>query len=258
MVGGAPLNVAVHLRRGGLEVRLLSRVGRDPRGRAVRTLLEAEGVDLELLQEDEGPTGWVTVALSEHGEPSYVLHEQVSWDRIALPREVPAADILYFGSLAGRAPESRRTLAALRERPFAWRVFDVNLRQHYWSQEQVRDGVARARLVKLNHDELRQLGPALGCDEAGPGEIFDRFPGLELVCLTRGAAGAELWGRDGLRVWQPVREVPVVDTVGAGDALCAGLVGSLVAGEDPEAALAAGVERALVTVQHRGALSARE
>lgn len=253
VIGGAPLNVAVHLARAGWQVHLLSRVGEDPRGIAVRDLLLREGVRLDLLQEGGGPTGWVSVETSPSGEPSYVIHEGVAWDRIEWPEALPEVDLFYFDTLAARSPVSGGTLARLLEADLPWPVFDVNLRQQFWSPEQVREGCGRARLVKLNEDEYATLGPALGAGE-DPRGIFPTFPDLELLCLTRGGEGAELFSRAGGHFQVGVPEVEVVDTVGAGDSFLASLTRTLVEGGSPQEALEAGAAAAAVVVQHRGAL----
>jgi fructokinase len=247
VVGGAPLNFAVHLHRRGWGVRLVSRVGEDAHGGRIVELLEREGVSLADLQRESGATGWVSVETDDAGEPRYVIHADVAWDRIEPPR-APAGDLLYFNTLAARAPGSASTLEGLLARSFRHRVFDVNLRQDYWSRSLVLEGVARATLVKLNHEELARL-------ELAPEALLEGHPELEVVCVTHGGEGAALHLQGGRKVVEVAPEVSVVDTVGAGDALCAALVDGLVRrGEPPEQALSGAISFAAEVVQVRGAL----
>lgn len=247
VVGGAPLNFAVHLHRRGWGVRLVSRVGGDEHGARIVGLLEREGLPLADLQREAGATGWVSVETDASGEPRYVIHADVAWDRIEAPR-APGGDLLYFNTLAARAPVSAATLAELLDQDFRHRVFDVNLRQDYWSPEAVRRGIARATLVKLNHDELARL-------ELDPAALLAENPDLEVVCVTRGGEGAALYLAGGRTCEGAAPEVEVVDTVGAGDALCAALVDGLVRqDETPERALADAISFAAQVVQVRGAL----
>lgn len=255
--GGAPLNVAVHLRRAGWEVALLSRVGEDSRGAGLRQLLAAEGLDDGNLQVDpSAPTGTVGVEVGPGGEPCFTIHEGVAWDAIALPDPLPAATLLYVGTLAARAPVSRATFEALLDAPFPWKVFDVNLRQDFWSPEVLERGLAAATLVKLNRDELGVLAAALGL-EADPAAFLARYPGLRHVCLTLGPEGARLFTRGEEPVSHPALPGEVVDTVGAGDALCGALVGALARGVAPADALAAGAANAARVCACRGAIPPR-
>lgn len=247
MVGGAPLNFAVHLHRRGWGVRLVSRIGRDEHGGRIVGLLEREGLPLADLQREDGSTGWVSVETDGAGEPAYVIHSDVAWDRIEAPVE-PRADLLYYNTLAARSPVSAATLEGLPVRAFRHRVFDVNLRQDYWSRETVLAGLARATLVKLNHEELARL-------ELDPVALLEEHPDLQAVCVTQGGRGAALFLRGGEACEMAAPRVEVVDTVGAGDALCAALVDGMVRQEKaPERALADAISFAAEVVQVRGAL----
>jgi fructokinase len=143
------------------------------------------------------------------------------------------------------------------EDPPSWTVFDVNLRQDHWSPSWLRRGLTAARLVKLNEAELRRVASALDV-EASPAAFFAQFERLELLCLTRGAEGAELYRRDGSRLTAAAEPGEVVDTVGAGDALCGGLLASLLGGDSLEAALRSGSRLAARVVASRGALPPRD
>jgi fructokinase len=132
---------------------------------------------------------------------------------------LPETALFYHGSLAARSPVSAQTLAFLRARFSDRRLIDVNLRSPWWQRQQVLDLIDGAWLAKLNDEELLQLVPD-AADDATRMQQLIRDAGLQLLLITRGAAGAELLtaGGDSYRV-APDTVTSVVDTVGAGDAL---------------------------------------
>jgi fructokinase len=197
ILGGAPFNVAWHLQGFGLAPLFISRVGDDPLGHRVRDAMHRHGMDTSGLQLDSShPTGKVTITLSGK-DHSFEIH----------------------GSLAARSPVSAQTLAFLRARYTSRRLVDVNLRSPWWEDKQVLDLIDAAWLAKLNDEELLRLVPG----EKDDATRMQRLIGdarLQLLVVTRGAAGAELLtsGGDRFRV-TPDPVAGVVDTVGAGDAL---------------------------------------
>ena len=224
VLGGAPLNVALHLQGFGLAPRLLSAVGVDLLGERILARMEAAGLDTAGIAVDpDHATGTVEVALAD-GEPTFTITPEVAWDYIDVARAPRHAGLLYHGSLALRRVAARTALARLRERLAAPVFLDVNLRSPWWSRDEVRELVAAARWVKLNHDELFTL--ADGADEASRAAALLDLGDLALVVVTRGADGAAAYPRDG----EPVEVAPnratleVVDTVGAGDAFASVLI----------------------------------
>lgn len=240
-LGGAPANFAYHARVLGNRGLPASRVGSDGEGREIIASLGRLDIPAEQIQIDAlHPTGSVEVSLDRGGLPSYQINKPAAWDFIAYtPRLAELAahcDAVCFGSLAQRSPVSRRTirrfLTALP--PGALRVFDVNLRQDFYSAPLLRRSLEAAGLVKLNHEELPLLldlldllDPASGgsgsnTEAAGCRRLLDAFD-LELVCLTRGERGSLLMTPERGEE-HPGFDVPVADTVGAGDAFTALLV----------------------------------
>ncbi|HEY5791215.1 MAG TPA: PfkB family carbohydrate kinase, partial [Gammaproteobacteria bacterium] len=190
VLGGAPLNVALHLQAFGLQPLLVSAVGVDGLGEQLLARLEARGLEAAGVQVVPGhPTGTVEVSLAD-GEPSFAIRPEVAWDYVAADRVAAPArtGLLYHGSLALRRPATRVALARLRERLAAPVFLDVNLRAPWWSRDAVRALVAGARWVKLNHDELAQLAAA-GDEATAAGELL-ALGDIELVVVTRGARGA--------------------------------------------------------------------
>jgi fructokinase len=110
--------------------------------------------------------------------------------------------------------------------PEAVKVFDVNLRQSYFSQETLSESMKLADIVKLNDEELPKIMSLTKMphkDELSSAQQLAKVYDLKLVCITRGGRGS-LLARDGEHSEHPGFRVRVADTVGSGDAFTAGLV----------------------------------
>ena len=231
--GGAPANFAYHARALGDEGLPVTRIGADLLGEELQGRLAALGLPGDYVQVDrQAPTGTVHVALDSRGVPTFTITPDVAWDRLAWDPPLAAlagrVDAVCFGSLAQRSPVSRATIRAFlaATRPGALRVFDVNLRQSWWSPEVLRDSLGRCSIVKLNETELPVVLEALGLGggegiEVGCRRLREAF-GLALVCLTLGPEGSLLCAASGA-LRSPGVKVEVADTVGAGDAFTAAL-----------------------------------
>jgi fructokinase len=236
--GGAPFNFAFHCRQLGRPAVMVSRVGADERGRALRDAVRALGLSDDSIQEDAAhPTGTVEVSVDAAGQPTFTIAEGVAWDFLAWSPELEAlarrADAVCFGTLAQRAPESRQTIRRLLAAAAnALVVYDVNLRQHFYDRDIVEASLRAARWVKLNEEELATLRDLLGLAPKGRSpllaELRRRYD-VELAVLTRGEQGCVLQTSDE-EVAVPGRRVRVVDTVGAGDAFTAGLLVTVLEG----------------------------
>ncbi len=256
VLGGAPFNVAWHLRGFGLDPLLVSRVGDDALGREVRAAMADWGLDEAGLQTDPArPTGTVQVRLGAGGQPSFDIVAGVAWDHVDADAAVAAARaadpaLLYHGTLAARAPRSAAALAALRGLG-APAFVDVNLRPPWWREETVRGLLDGARWAKLNDDELAALE---GGRAAADAERLRARHGLEAVILTRGARGAAVAHAGGLTEAAPEPVRDVADTVGAGDAFAAVAILGLLRGWGWETALARAVAFAADICRVRGAV----
>jgi fructokinase len=236
-LGGTLANIAYHVQALGAETTLVSRVGNDPRGHDLLTTLVGLGLRTSSVQVDTAlPTGTVTVELTD-GQPTYTVHADVAWDAIVADahgqRACGAADAVCFGTLAQRDPRSREAILTLVSATpsHALRVFDINLRQQYYSRELIDGSLRIANVLKLNDDELRELRALLhlqGDDRSCIDQLMDRFQ-LRVVALTRGARGSLLRTQ---QAWSEHSGVPatVVDTVGAGDAFTAAMTIGLLLG----------------------------
>jgi fructokinase len=240
--GGAPMNVALRLIAEGLDVDLLTRVGKDPLGDELVVFLDAQGLSTRYVQTDERwPTGTVQVDTSNPAAARFDIREPVAWDFIDaeqfLADSGSAPEILVFGSLAVRNDTSRRALMRLLELA-RLKVFDVNLRPPFTDRDTVEMLLREADWVKVNDSELELLAgwhqPFESIESAA--EVLRQQYGIESVCVTLGGDGAILLHRDEL-YRQPVFEVDVVDTVGCGDAFLGAWLSNMWLGVDPQDAL---------------------
>lgn len=242
--GGAPFNVAYHLRRQGAAVRVVSAVGRDALGDELLRRLAAWGLATDAVaRHADLPTGTVTATLGPGGDAHYEIAAPVAWDRIVVADSLrlPPAAAVVFGSLALRSTANQHALEKLFSflPSAAWRVFDVNLRPPFDDLEVVARFARGVTLLKLNAAEAARLAAAApesaGREESDARALAARY-GAGQVCVTAGARGAGLLIGDRWH-WEPGRPVRVVDTVGAGDSFLATLLVGLLAGLAPDAAL---------------------
>jgi fructokinase len=232
-LGGAPANFAYIASLLGNRAAIVSRVGADELGREAREHCATLGLDISHLQSDAArPTGTVNVKVDSLGVPEFEIVEHVAWDGLEytpdLKQLAQQADVVCFGSLAQRDEPSRTTIQQFLKatRESCLRIFDVNLRQNYYNSVILRTGFALSTVVKMNHVELPIVMTTIGLpsteDEQADAQLLLDHYGLELVCITRGAAGSILISRKGKSDHSGFR-VKVADTVGAGDAFTATL-----------------------------------
>jgi len=232
-LGGAPANFAYMTSLLGDEGVVASRVGRDRLGNAAARRLAKLGLSQEWLQLDKkSPTGTVKVEVFEDGQPKFQIAENVAWDNFEWTSQWQAlagrAAAVCFGSLAQRSERSRVTIQLFLKnlRPNALKVFDVNLRQTFFSADILSESAKSADIMKVNQDELPHVAQLLGyksnAKEPAAAWLL-RTCGLKLVCVTEGASGSSLVAADGVHR-HPGFPAEVADTVGAGDAFTAALV----------------------------------
>jgi fructokinase len=232
-LGGAPANFAYITTLMGDRGIVASRVGEDSRGIEALRRLEEIGLNIDHIQIDrDHPTGTVNVAVDESGQPRFEIAQPVAWDHLQWTPDwqclAETADAVCFGSLAQRSASSRETIERFLRAtpPNALKIFDVNLRQSFYSQEILASSMKLADIVKLNNDELPKimsLNHLPDKDELSSARRLIEEYKLDLVSITRGGRGSLLVSEECFSE-HPGFKVHVADTVGSGDAFTAGLV----------------------------------
>ena len=233
ILGGAPANFAYMANVLGDEGIVVSRVGNDELGRDACRVMQRLGLNTSYLQQDdEHETGLAVVSIDAAGQPTFAINESVAWDFLQWTAEweelSSRADVVCFGSLAQRSPESAVVIGAfLRNAPAkALRICDVNLRQSFYNKDVLLKSFHYAHIVKLNDQELLQVSRLLnlgvGTEESLAKRLLNEY-GLLLVCVTRGDRGSLLVSQNQTVDHKGFR-VTIADAVGAGDAFTACLV----------------------------------
>ena len=257
VLGGAPFNVAWHLQAFGDHPRFVSRVGDDLLGNKIIGAMTEWGMDIDSIQIDsQHPTGRVDVVLIDD-EPHYTITPDCAYDFIdASAMMNPQVNgILYHGTLALRNTTAKQAYEKLASNPDVSIFLDVNLRAPWWQKDEVSNWLKRARWVKLNQDELRQLG-GNSADIQQDMVLFQEKYDLELLIVTRGAEGAIVRSREGgLHKVTPPEVLNFVDTVGAGDAFTAVFLHGLISEWPIDDILNAAQQFASAVVGLRGATS---
>jgi fructokinase len=232
-LGGAPSNFAYISTLLGNEGIVASRIGSDVLGNEAVQRLARLAVGTASIQADSvHPTGTVQVEVDHAGQPKFEIAEGVAWDFLewtpAWQHLAAQSNAICFGSLAQRAPASRATIrqflgAAKKE---AVRIFDVNLRQAFYSKEIIAESMKLADIVKLNHEELPRIMQMFGLqhrDEIVSADQLVELHALKLICVTRGCRGSLLINHQTLDE-HPGYRIQIGDAIGAGDAFTAALV----------------------------------
>jgi fructokinase len=232
-LGGAPANFAYITSLLGDNGIPASRLGQDALGAAAIRRLGELALPTEFIQKDtDHPTGTVQVEVDGAGQPRFEISGSVAWDFLDWTPQwqtlAHRADAVCFGSLAQRSEHSRATVRkfVLASGRNAVRVFDVNLRQSFYTEQVLAESMKLATVVKLNHEELPRIMRLFELEHHREEDSARRLLSLhdlKLVCVTRGNGGSLLISA-GECSEHPGFRVKVADTVGAGDAFTAGIV----------------------------------
>ena len=230
-MGGAPFNFAFHTFQAGCESYIISAVGNDPLGSELLDNITHLGVDIHYVQKNDYPTGTVIVHINHLGQPDFRITENVAWDHIRfvgdLQRLAPVMDAVCFGSLAQRDRDSEETIHAFIShlRSGCLKVFDINLRQNYYTPDILNRSLNLADILKLNDNELPVVADLFhlsGDINFQLKQLIQRF-NITCIAYTRGSEGSILMTADEISEMK-APHMNVVDTVGAGDAFTAALV----------------------------------
>ena len=236
-LGGAPCNFAFHAMQAGCTSYVISAIGNDELGSELKNLIRRLEISNKYIQENEFPTSTVTIELDENGHPDYTIHENVAWDHIGwnkdLERLAKELDAVCFGSLAQRNPESEQSIISFlaATRPDCLKVFDINLRQNYYSKALIMNSLELSDILKLNENELPVVSGYLGIKGNQDFQLdqIRRHFSLKYIVYTQGSNGSIIL-TDTERSFAEAPDVQIADTVGAGDSFTAIFIAGLLKG----------------------------
>ena len=260
-IGGAPANFAYHASQFGFDSYVVSAVGSDALGDETIETLRAKGLKLQMPRVDY-PTGQVQVTLAEDGVASYDIKEGSAWDNIPFTPEIEAlakrCSAVCFGSLAQRNAVTRNTIyrflaAAPKD---SLRIFDINLRQNFYSKEIIQESLKLCNVMKINDEELVILGRMFGYPGVDVENkcwlILGKY-NLDMLILTCGINGSYVFSK-GAMTFLETPKVEVADTVGAGDSFTGSFVASILSGKSIAEAHLTGVKVSAYVCTQNGAM----
>ena len=240
-IGGAPANFAYHAAQFGFNSLAVSAIGNDELGDEIVETFNQNNLKYRLERVDF-PTGTVQVTLDEKGIPCYEIMENVAWDNIPYSPELEEVAkncvAVCFGSLAQRNSVSKETinrfLDAMPESEDVLKVFDINLRQHFYCKETIENSLNKCNILKINDEELVVVSEMFGYEKALSQEeacrrILNEY-NLRMLILTCGTEGSYVLTADETS-FQPTPKVEVADTVGAGDSFTGSFIASILKGK---------------------------
>ena len=237
-LGGAPANFAYHVSQFGLDSYIVSAVGDDALGKEIISNFKEKKLN-HIVETVPYPTGTVQVELDPQGVPQYEIKENVAWDNIPFTPQLEAlahrTRAVCWGSLAQRSEVSRATIMRFVDSTSddCLRVFDINLRQNFYSREVIEESMRRCSVLKINDEELVIVSrllqlPGIDVREKCRG-LMELF-GMKMVVLTCGVNGSYVLTAEE-ESFCPTPRVEVADTVGAGDSFTGSFVAGLLEGK---------------------------
>ena len=244
-IGGAPANFAYHVSQFGLPGIAVSAVGHDRLGEELTGKFAVRGLRTDMPEVDY-PTGTVLVEVDEMGIPSYDIKQNVAWDNIPFTPELEKlakrTRAVSFGSLAQRNVVSRETihkfLDAMPDDKDTLKIFDINLRQGFYTPELIEKSMEKCNVLKINDEELvlvSRLFGYPGIDLKDKCWILLGKYNLKMLILTCGVNGSYVF-TPGHISFVETPKVEVADTVGAGDSFTAAFTAGLLNGLSVEEA----------------------
>lgn len=238
-IGGAPANFAYHVSQFGFDSRVVSAVGQDANGEEILDVFQQRKLK-SVIEQVPYPTGTVQVTLDAVGVPQYEIKEGVAWDNIPFTDELKQLALrtraVCFGSLAQRSVVSRNTinrfLDTMPDIEGQLKIFDINLRQNFYTKEVLCESMQRCNILKINDEELVTISRIFGypgIDLQDKCWILLAKYNLKMLILTCGTNGSYVF-TPGEVSFQETPKVPVADTVGAGDSFTAAFTASILNG----------------------------
>ena len=239
-LGGAPANFAYHAGQflGSDNTIAISALGEDQLADETIEALREHNLN-DLLPRVPYPTGTVQVSLAEGGIPTYDIKENVAWDNIPFDDDIAAiarnCRAVCFGSLAQRNIVSRTTIQKFLDATpdDCLKIFDINLRQQFYTKEIIQESIRRCNILKINDEELVLIGRMFGYPgldiENKCWLILGKY-NLDMLVLTCGTNGSYVF-TPGHVSFQETPKVTVADTVGACYSFTGSFVGSILSGK---------------------------
>ncbi|HQQ81032.1 MAG TPA: carbohydrate kinase [Bacteroidales bacterium] len=242
VLGGAPANFAYHVNQTGHKGSVISAIGEDDLGREILDHLSNKNLP-HIIQHVDHPTGTVQVTLNKKGIPTYKITDKVAWDFIEFTPLVEElaqkTSAVCYGTLAQRNYVTRSTFFRFFKSMPAegLKIYDINLRQNYYSKNIIEESLFIANILKINDEELEILSDLIrvsGDETERCQQIRDQFS-LDMVILTKGTGGSHII-TEKYNSFLDTPQVSVEDTVGAGDAFTAAFIASYLDGDTIETA----------------------
>ena len=221
-IGGAPFNVYHRLHSFGLDANFISSIGKDELGNNIINYFKNHNLNTNFLNIDKyHKTGQVLVTLKS-GEPNYNILENVAWDYIPFKKDYlknyDGFDCIVYGSLGIRNDISFMTLKRLLS--FSkFKIFDLNLRQNFYSKSKVKYLLNESDFLKINMEELLKLAIIFKLKysdiERLTESIYLMF-NLKFICVTNGSINSTIYDGNNFITIDSFK-VKSIDNLGAGD-----------------------------------------
>ena len=260
ILGGAPANFAYHISQFGFNGYAVSAIGKDLLGKEILDSLKQKGLN-HLIESTDFPTGEVKVSVDNWGVPQYKICEGVAWDNIpftpALASLAKETQVVCFGSLAQRNEVSRATIHAFLDAmpKDSLKIFDINLRLHYYTKEVIEFSLEKADILKINDEEVVKIAQLFGWEGTEKEickQLLSKYQ-LDILILTKGTEGSwVLTPKE--ESFLPTPKITIADTVGAGDSFTAAFIASHLHGRCLVASHQLAVEVSAYVCQQHGAM----
>ena len=262
-LGGAPANFAYHVSQFGINSCAVSAIGKDGLGKELTNELKRHNLNFQ-IDEVDYPTGMVQVSLDINGIPCYEIKENVAWDNIPFTPKLEDlakhCNAVCFGTLAQRNQVSRQTihrfLDLMPDREDTYKIFDINLRQGFYTKETITESMERCNILKINDEELIAVSRLFGypgIDLQNKCWLLMGKYNLRMLILTCGVNGSYVF-TPGHVSFVDTPHVEVVDTVGAGDSFTGAFIASILKGKSPDEAHKLAVKVSAYVCTQNGAM----
>lgn len=262
-LGGAPANFAFHASQFGIDGCAVSAIGNDSLGNELIAELKQHRLNY-MIETVDYPTGTVQVSLDANGIPSYDISEGVAWDNIpftpALARKAEECTAVCFGSLAQRSEGSRNTiyrfLDTMPDEEGRYKVFDINLRQHFFTTDIITESLKRCNILKINDEELivlsKMFDASLTDQPSFCRHLLEEYS-LKALILTCGVHGSYVFTPSDTS-FLATPKVDAIDTIGAGDSFTGAFIAAIICGKSVRDAHALAVNVSAYVCTQKGAM----